>query len=410
MRFRIVNYTAYQINFCVFEDGERYPVLSDADGPVWYPTLFGTSQRRNESVAPNTTRNTLSAIKAVLAWSDQQGHDLEERFRRRDYLRRFEIHSLVDFLGLSRAHHEGRRAGSRRVVKIENGSVGSSHKRNLILYTALYFDWLTLTLVDEERVRLSEAEERDRATMVSRIRAKAPPARDSSRRTALSKGQQVHIEQLLQPDNPDNPFTPAVRKRNYLIYHLENEYGLRGGELLSLWVNDIDFRGLTLRIERRHNDEQDPRRLQPVAKTLSRIIPISEQTADLALDYIRTDRRAAPQAKRWRQLMVNHSSQTSVSGNPLAQVSLRKVYAVIDKACNFSQRVNGHTARHNSATNYAEELDVLGYSDARQLDMLSYKYGWQPGSGTAATYTKAKTQRDVFEVQKKLQEKVIKRK
>lgn len=397
----------HRISFHIFENGERYPVLSGDDGPLWYPTLFGTSQRRNDSVAPNTTRNTLTAVKATLAWAAWQGCDLEERFRRRDYLRQFEIDSLVDFLGRSSARNEGQKAKALNVTKLRKPEVGSAHKRNLILYAAIYIDWLTVTLADEERIRLTTEQERDRDDMVSRIRAKAPPAHASSRRTALTKDQQAHIEKILQPDHPENPFTQSVRKRNYLIFHLGNEYGVRGGELLSVRVNDVNFRDLTLRIERRHNDKDDPRRHQPVVKTLSRVLPIFEETADLIMDYIRTDRREAPQARFTPYLIVNHSSQKSVSGTPLAQVSLRKVYSVISDACAFPKRVNSHTARHNSATNYAEELERLGYSDARQQEMLSYKYGWAPGSGTSSIYTTAKTEKDVFDTQKKLQKSVI---
>jgi len=43
------------VRLATFSDGERYPLLIDGQGlPLWYPTLFTTTQVRNASKAPNT--------------------------------------------------------------------------------------------------------------------------------------------------------------------------------------------------------------------------------------------------------------------------------------------------------------------------------------------------------------------
>lgn len=47
----------------VFAEGERVPMLHDEQGiPLFYPTLFATSQLRNAGAAVNTIRNKLADL------------------------------------------------------------------------------------------------------------------------------------------------------------------------------------------------------------------------------------------------------------------------------------------------------------------------------------------------------------
>lgn len=53
----------------VMQDGERVPMLHDESGlPLFYPTLYATSQLRNAGVAVNTIRNKLADLIVLLRW------------------------------------------------------------------------------------------------------------------------------------------------------------------------------------------------------------------------------------------------------------------------------------------------------------------------------------------------------
>ena len=81
------------------EGGERFSVLVDDSGmPLYYPALYVTAELRGASLSINTIDNALSALKAMYAWQDYYGLDLESRFKRSELLLPHEIHSLRDFM------------------------------------------------------------------------------------------------------------------------------------------------------------------------------------------------------------------------------------------------------------------------------------------------------------------------
>lgn len=85
----------------VFGDGERVPMLQDEHGlPLFYPTLFATSQLRNAGAAVNTIRNKLADLVVLLRWEQANGRDLITEFRSGHLLTVADIISLRDFAKL----------------------------------------------------------------------------------------------------------------------------------------------------------------------------------------------------------------------------------------------------------------------------------------------------------------------
>ncbi len=60
--------------------------------PLFYPTLFATSQLRNSGAPFNTIRNKLADIVVLLRWEQRQARDLVAEFARGHFL------SLVDVI------------------------------------------------------------------------------------------------------------------------------------------------------------------------------------------------------------------------------------------------------------------------------------------------------------------------
>ncbi|WP_374762262.1 tyrosine-type recombinase/integrase [Massilia scottii] len=94
------------------------------------------------------------------------------------------------------------------------------------------------------------------------------------------------------PTSPDNPWHGNfARERNFLLIQWLEALGIRRGELLGIRISDIDFRNNTVQILRRADDPSDPRRYQPNAKTLDRVLPLSDGLVQMTQNYIINIRR-----------------------------------------------------------------------------------------------------------------------
>ena len=75
--------TTYRIVNCRWQSGERYRMLVDAETgqPLWWPTLFITTQLRNPGRSVATMEGALKAIQVLLAYAETYGIDLDQRVR-----------------------------------------------------------------------------------------------------------------------------------------------------------------------------------------------------------------------------------------------------------------------------------------------------------------------------------------
>lgn len=80
----------------VFKNGERFPILLENDGiPLFYPTVYETSMRRQVNVASATILADLSAIKFLYSWAETSSIDIEQRFHKGEFLTVTEIEDLT---------------------------------------------------------------------------------------------------------------------------------------------------------------------------------------------------------------------------------------------------------------------------------------------------------------------------
>ena len=404
-----------------FANGERYPILLNSVGcPEWYPTLFATVRYRNASKAFNTAYAALSAIRQLYRWARSQEVDLVDRFRKRQFLPTHEIESLADFL--ARRHVES--ASDDRVVALRRGKSESARVAapkavamvtpgfaySRLSYTAEYLQWLAIRILEDTANEVDQLTS-DRINQMGRsLRARRPVAGRRTRSKA-KKGQSDEeadaLMALAQPDSSDNPFSIATSRRNLLIMMMLDELGIRAGELSAIKLTDIELQAQEIVIPRRHNDPEDPRPIQPVAKTLDRRLPLSDELTLILSNYILKDRRKYLAARRHPFLLVSsRSSRAGKVGAPLSQQAVWKVISILsDKMPDGSRRVHPHLLRHNAVSRLYGHLSEQGASEPLMEQLLSWKFGWEEGSGTARTYIESEVERQAIKAQKDLQTK-----
>jgi len=201
-----------------------------------------------------------------------------------------------------------------------------------------------------------------------------------------------HVAMLLEITHVDahrNPFCRNVRLRNWLIFKILLETGLRRGELLKLKTTDINEENdqFYLTIKRRPDDPTDSRSIQPAQKTLSRTVSISEHLYQGIEKYILTERRPKNAGKK---ITIKHQFLfTSERGSPLGLSAVNYAFSIIQKEV-FSElgiEFHPHLLRNTFCNNYLEWcVEKQGMSLQQALDELRQICGWQLSSNMPLRY------------------------
>lgn len=308
------NTSPYRIVTTLIDQRERMPLLVDQHGvPLFYPTLFITTQVRNAARAARTIGTELGAIKRLYVWARMKGLDIELRLQRRRYFTDSEIESLCQSAGRrlrqkkSQTHVGTARVDGRRAASRNTHVSGTSKNRNL-MYIASYLRWLSRRLVERESGQLDKSTMSDIELMVTGVETRKPRNPRRSRVNApksLDIKEEALLLELVGASDCADPQS-ALAYRDQLIVHLLKNLGIRAGELLSLKVSDFDFGKNEVLIARRPDDPDDPRLNQPTAKTCDRLLPMSRALAKLVYDYVIGPRRASRRARGHSFLIVTH--------------------------------------------------------------------------------------------------------
>ena len=360
----------------------------------------------------------LAAIRTLLAWAESHQISLEKHFGELQVLRESQLESL-------RAYAQARqlcqnactnkafvslRGAERARASLQHTEARISSGTHYIrlTYMADYLDWLAVQVLESMAVDI-QGKALDRIRMMTHsLRSRRPqkiaPSRLSARK-GLSRESQLALLALAKPGVASNPFHgPSLQQRNevavLLLYHL----GIRSGELLALKVSDFDFQKNEVVISRRHGDPSDPRRTQPVAKTLDRRVPLSNALSTLVSNYVLTGRREFAQSKRHSFLLVTQQVGPH-QGRPLSLRGLAKIFTTIQRAePSRLQGLTAHVLRHTANDNFSGLMDSLKVPSPSEEKMRSYWMGWREGSGSAADYTRRHIEQKAREVSLKLQE------
>lgn len=374
----------------VLDSGERYCLVIDQlNGlPLYHPNLFITTQLRNKSDSFSTMISAANNLVVFLKFLIDRGINFEERIMSRIFLTINEIDDLRDYTqlkisSLSRKIPKNKRSMEALVSPI-------THYMRLTTI-ADYCGWYANHLIRQPN--LNESMQIKRLESQIKSRRPAKKGRNNRQDKSLDDAQLEVLFEVIRIDSDFNPFSKDVQRRNRLIILLLYHLGLRGGELLNLRIQDIDFSKKILRVVRRADEKSDPRVFEPNAKTLERIIPLGDVLVKELHDYITLDRRKIKNAKKNDFLFITHKSGPTV-GLPITKSGYYKVINVVRSVSPDLYMLTGHKLRHTWNRKFSERMDSLDNvpSEEKQEQMRSFLMGWKPGSKTAAHYNRRYTE------------------
>lgn len=396
-----------------FDSGERYSLLIDNDGiPLWYPTLFATSQLRNAAKAPNTIEAHLNAIKLLFEWTNSNRIDLKQSFVTLNFLTIEQIESLCAYLKQDKNQIIKNNVISLKTARKERIRTSFTQRTTVakqsyyirISYIAEFIEWYAKRLLSERRIIINTEINHQISKMIRSLKARRPTrsVNQKNAKKGLSEAQREVLLLVCDPKYPNSPFSSKTRERDCLLISILYQTGVRLGELLSIKISDLNFQENTLLIARRHDDINDPRIKQPVAKTLDRLLPLSRVLAQQIHDYILRHRSLVKGANRHEFLFVTYKPGPHC-GTPL---STSAVYSIINRVTsniNCLSELTPHILRHTWNDRFSEKADMEGLDEAEEEKLRSYLMGWKEGSGTSATYTRRHIEKQAHKVSLLLQ-------
>jgi integrase len=401
----------YRLSTTRFEDGIRRAFLEDADGiPELYSTLYVTMKVRNDGKSVAMQQAVLNAVNVLFAHAEKEGMDLVARFKAGQLLDSMECEALRRVVQANHGPEAKRQAvvvalglGKRGHVRtVPSVAQGTQYQR--LSYIARYLEWLAGELAGESGDGRAVAIAAMTANILA-LRPDVPHNGDEVDANAFTREDDALLRAMVTTGSSRNPFTPAVQLRNELLVELMRLLGKRRGEVLNIWVRDIDLSRRQINIVRRADDPHDLRRNQPLVKTREHTIPIGDHLFQLISRYL-VERRGVPGATKQPYLLVTHKSGPT-QGQAMTIEALKEVFKAIKRAEPLLSHLHPHLLRHFNNDEIAnaqlgEASDGSGRERHRR--QRNYLAGRAPESEMDGHYTRRETERQARAASLRLQE------
>lgn len=354
---------ALSVIHLVLATGERLPCLVDSRSwlPLRLPLRWAVRYRRYR-VQASTLAGNLRVLGKVYDWAWQiAGIDLDEHLTGGELLTARQIESLAAYLHASNA---------------SGGSIVTPNTFNQQLTIAENF--LTWALYPANRGGASiltfeqlSAERDQLRFLFQSFRMRAGRSR---RHEPLTEGEIAQIRRAIAPLEgangewhfPADGFSPDTALRNWLMFEMALELGLRRGELLKLRLDSLPRgREEGIKVLRHPDDSSDSRRVEPAVKTAERLLPASRRLLRAIRAYVTLQPPMGRVKGRSPYLFVTRS------GEPLAIDTARDLIEIIGQRSDVKP-LSWHRLRHT----WAERIALVLLEQPNGLDRLMYLGGW----------------------------------
>lgn len=407
--------SSYKVKRLVTDDGERMPIMINNGELHYYANSYALTNLRMRNRASHTVENALRAIIIALQFFDNEKIDLERRLIGGSFLTRLELEGLNRFCRLSKSTIDALpvpiEMQRTKVVqfnpllrKVSSGNAIEVTRQTASLRQVYIRDYLLWMLEWFPHSKASGRESFEWAKdMTKRVLSSFSPVGrrgGATARLGLSQESQQELFRVISHSAPDNPWeSPFCRVRNELLIKVLFYLGIRRGELLALQVSDLNFAKNKILIARRPDNPEDPRRYQPLVKTLPRRSPLENVLAERLYEYIHTHRRQALYAKNHPFLFV------SSIGHPLSLSALSHVcLAIKARSPKLLGDFSAHQLRRTWNDRFSQIAKDEGITPAREQQIRCRMMGWVPHSQMSDVYSKRYIQEEAQRVSLKMQQ------
>jgi integrase len=354
----------FRLVYLVLDTGERLPCLVDKGTwlPVRLPTRWAVRWRRYR-VQASTLASNLRVLAKVYDWAWRIADlDLDQHLTGGHLLAPQQLESLAAYL--------------RESATLRSETTIAPHTYNTHL--AITEDFLKWSLYPANRGGVTpfslEQLTAEREYLTLFFRSIKVGGGQSQRIQPLTAAEISQIRDAIQlrPGHqgewqfPRGSFSPQTAFRNWLMFEVAYELGLRRGELLKLRLDSLP-RGseASILVRRLPDDPHDSRAYEPAVKTAERKLPASRNLLQAIRSYI----TAPPPAGR-----VNGQSPylfVSRRGDPISIHTAQDIIRAIGQAGGI-QPLSWHRLRHT----WAERTATLLLDQPNGIDILMYLGGW----------------------------------
>lgn len=367
----------FQVVLARDDKGILRPIVVRAGLPLLLPNLWADEISIGGSF--NTVRSYLFDLILAYSWADQAGVDLYTRLSSCVGLTKAETRSLARHMCTAKSGKVAAKATCARRLN----SIRSFFRFALDMY-------LDLHLSDSQLQRDGDRIKKRLDSRLSReFSARQNLGKGTRLSTVLTSAQVQLIADVMHPRSVSNPFTRAhVRIRNYCILMLAYETWARRGELALLELGDLDLGASpTVLLKAPSSYAAYTRRDGASQKTSARVVPISQELAELLEDY-REDTRDQFLRPRvpCRALFVSARDGRRLSLSAINEIfdAVREVETVKSAV----MRVHPHGLRATGATEFRKGAKAKGAKDIELRDSVAYVGGWAQNSPMVSRYTR----------------------
>jgi integrase len=336
--------------------------------------------------ANNTQKNQTRNVVHIEKWAATMRLNLDDEFSSSCFTGGQKFRSLIK-------HLERFSPDTGEVTSIAPRLVSPKYFNDRIDTCISYFDYLVQVAIEKRRAGdplVKELEDKFSKLKNKLIKEKRPKD-DVSLNRGLSDND---LEAILHAFNDPQIFgwNAYTSLRNELIVRLFLSTGIRKSDLLSLKINDcITTRlpnGAVQHIVIKQNVvTEDPRKNVPHLKTLSRVIPISKDLANVIEQY----KKVRPQTDEVKKQSPFLFLSSRSPYRPLSSDSINSIFTSIRARLPELEKLGSHRLRHSFFENLEKTLHKNGYDDALKTKIANTLGGWSGKSNTRLKYQKRAT-------------------